>query len=293
MTKKIFFQILLPYNLQLHEQSVEVRYEEEIIELTFLRFPSRGIKAGAIPRSKVTIKMDEDHPKSEKTAWLILNRFIFAYKLVVGDYFNGDVIRELTFDKFRLHIDSGIEENGKLKPVSTKSHVREIKIGQLDNANISKIKNKLFKLLCDEKTPIDLFETLKVSVKTFYYENDYRMCVLECATALDVYLAHYLRPKLHMKEFTEEEIGKKLKLNIQKRLLEVFKEATGFEFNELNKELYKEITNDRDPKGFYNLRNDIIHKGTDAEKSEAKKALETIKKFENFIERGSFTRRIN
>lgn len=311
MTKKLCIQIMLPYNLQLHEQSISTKFEGTEIELVFLRFPPQITIPGPIPQSVVTVKMpiDEEQAKNllqekdyakqpeidarleeiTKIAWKIVNNFIFAYKSIIGDYFNGDLIKELTFDKFRQYISIGLEENGNLKPVSDAAYIKELKLTKLDKTSIPKIENKLAKLLSSRTRPIDLFETLVVSAKTFFYDEDYRMCVLECATALDVYLAHYLRPKLIGKGLPKNEIDEKLSSNIQRRLLDIFEEATGYKFNDLNKELYKRVTNDDAPKGFYNLRNKIIHERAVVYKNDSRNALETISDFKDFLEDFEFS----
>ena len=62
-----------------------------------------------------------------------------------------------------------------------------------------------------------------------------------------------------------------------------------YKFNDLNKELYKRVTNDNAPKGFYNLRNKIIHERAAAYKNDSRNALETISDFKDFLEDFEFS----
>jgi len=284
MPEKLCLQIILPYNLQLHEQSILTKFKGQETELVFSRYPSQITFPGPMPQSIVTVKMSKDGALSERDAWLVLNRFLFAYKSIIGDYFNGELVRELTFDRFKKFLLRWEEKDGSAGPVSTESTVRQLNLTQLDKTSILKIEKELLKLLNNGTMPIDLFETLLVSAKTFLYDEDYRMCVLECATALDVYLAYYLRPKLTSKGFGEKEIDERLNKPIQPRLLDVFEEATGSKCNKINMELYKRITNYSAPKGFYNLRNEIIHEGATAAKNDAMNALEIVSDFKDFLE---------
>lgn len=123
---------------------------------------------------------------------------------------------------------------------------------------------------------IPFWQKLLSNAKNYEVERDFRMAIIECETAFEIYidniLVHQFRDKLSNK-FVDDILRR---TSMDNKLKVWFKEATGKQFSErLHKQWNKKVRE---------IRNDILHRGkTDVTEDDAIEAFATVfKVFEKY-----------
>lgn len=222
-------------------------------------------------------KTEELMDELRKIAWLSLNSVICAYRNEVGDYFNGEVLEEVSLELFERFLAISLLDDKNVIPLTVQQVIRELKIRDIQERQLQRMEKKanlVFLAKTDVTYGDELFlaEQVKDNAKIHYYQEKYRQVVLDCATSIEVALTWLLKRKMRRNGEKENAINKVLSdnwsfhkrgENLLKKLFHVDLEAYWPDL--WHQILYRNKNQTREEWekswGIYPLRNKVIHEG--------------------------------
>lgn len=212
-------------------------------------------------------KVKKEFDWCKRTLLEQINRFIETYRDIVGDQISY-TLGYFDLSKnwwYSILLDSKWIEGNKI--------VYSPELGKpspmIDNSTQQAV---AIRLKLGHSPP--LWRLLFQNAISLHQLSKYRTSYIECTTAFEIFLAEFLKNKFKQKGFGKALIRSLIEKNrIGFHLTDGLEIAIGKPFHKINSKLWSEWKG----KGkVWNLRNDIIHRGTDISIQQSRKAIEVI-----------------
>jgi hypothetical protein len=277
---------------------VQVKIPLESHEFDLIRKLHTSVDIMMIP-SNERIKGEELMKQLQKISWISVNSLIHAYRTEIDDYFNGDVIEEMSYELFCRFLEITLMENETILTPVSNTTISELKIQNIGNRQSCRIEenaNKAFliKTGTDVGDELYLAQELEDTANIHFYQEKYRQVILDCATSIEVAFIWILRRKLKNKGKSEKEISNILekKEGIDNRIGE-FNSEFDLKLGKYWPEVHHDLTwkDTTQPKsdwerswGICPLRNKVIHEGLQIKnKRNARRLIEITDRFIKFV----------
>ncbi|MCS7365651.1 MAG: hypothetical protein NDF54_09455 [archaeon GB-1867-035] len=300
----IIYQVELPFAFPYECEVFDFEIENRKVKLYVERVPKRYVIDRLPFRTVATIiielKSEEESQarhligKYVKLAYNVLKATLIAFRRITGVYYNmGEIDAPVNIEDFQRKCKAKAIVNRReiislqFMPVKEDSFI-EVRRSMDQNVHKRILKYANMKLVNRKLNPLEKPLDYLDSAQIFFYHEQWNLALIQSVIAMEAALSKLVfksQAKQHLIRIYKSEQRLRKKYTGKLGLPEKIKKFLFPLLDEVRKDDEKIKLEELMPniKNIYSRRNEIIHEGSDANKKEAEKAINTATQFLNII----------